>query len=132
MDRPGLWLSPDRFVELEEPAADRSALMTEIATRQAAGDLSGWLAQLPDPDPVLRKTGDGVAVLDELTADDQVVMAMMKRKLRTLRRSWSFEPGQAPETAPTPDAVRLRDAARQSGGTARHQIGIGFRFQIVH
>ena len=65
-----------------------SELSTELATRQNAGvslsELEGWLNVLPDPDPVLRKRGDDVTVLAELSADDQVTTAMLSRKNRVL------------------------------------------------
>ena len=64
------------------------SLTTELATRQNAGlflgDVGGWLMQLPDPDPVLRKRGEDAEVLGELVADDQVTAAMLARKYRVL------------------------------------------------
>jgi len=87
----------------------REQLLTEIATREAAGvDLVGWLGVLPDPDPVLRKRGDDASVLDELCADDQVAMARAKRKLRTLnRQDYDFQPGAPKGEEPSAEAERL-------------------------
>lgn len=60
-------------------------LKTEIASRQNASFFNyEWLGQLPDPDPILRKTGDDVRVLADLSADEQVITAMTSRKNRVL------------------------------------------------
>lgn len=87
-------------------------LAAEFATRLTAGaDVLSFLSWLPDPDPVLRKRGDGSDVLSDLTADDQVCMAMQSRKLRVLNeQSYDFSPGQAKGKEPTPQASRLCDA----------------------
>ena len=74
------------------------SLTTELATRQNAGlflgDVGGWLMQLPDPDPVLRKRGEDAEVLMELAADDQVTTAMLARKYRVLTaRTTASVPG---------------------------------------
>lgn len=83
------------------------SLTTELATRQNAGlflgDVGGWLMQLPDPDPVLRKRGEDAEVLMELAADDQVTAAMLARKYRVLNcPHYSFRAG-APDGG-QPDA----------------------------
>ena len=90
---------------------DRRQLLNEIATRQAAGhDLAGWLGLMPDPDPVLRKRGDNASVLDELTADDQVAMAIQQRKLGVLEKGgYRMTPGAAQGEEPDAAAVSLRD-----------------------
>ena len=87
-------------------------LSTELATRQNAGvtfsELEGWLNTLPDPDPVLRKRGDDSAILDELSADDQVTTAMLSRKNRVLNcPHFSFRAGAPEGEEPTPQAQEL-------------------------
>ena len=87
-------------------------LSTELATRQNAGvtfsELEGWMNTLPDPDPVLRKRGDDAAILDELTADDQVTTAMLSRKNRVLNcPHFSFRAGAPEGEEPTPQAQEL-------------------------
>lgn len=87
-------------------------LSTELATRQNAGvtfsELEGWLNTLPDPDPVLRKRGDDAAILDELSADDQVTTAMLSRKNRVLNcPHFSFRAGAPEGEEPTPQAQEL-------------------------
>lgn len=81
-------------------------LKTEIASRQNASFFNyEWLGQLPDPDPILRKTGDDVRVLADLSADEQVITAMTSRKNRVLSSqdygfsAASFDGENAPDTA---------------------------------
>lgn len=94
-------------------AQDRAALTEELATRRNAGggfDLGAALGWLPDPDPVLRKRGDTVHVLEDLMADDEVIQAIQSRKLKTLnRRDYRFAPGAANGEEPTKQAERLCD-----------------------
>ena len=103
----GLFLPDGTFQPFN--AADLSA---ELATRQNAGvffgELDGWLATLPDPDPVLRKRGDEASVLRELSADDQVTTAMLARKNRVLNcPHLSFRAGAPEGETPTPEAEEL-------------------------
>ena len=89
----------------------RLDLTTEFATRLAAGaDVGSFLGKLPDPDPVLLKRGDSADVLEDLTADDQVCMAIQNRKLRVLnKQDYDFSPGQAKGKDVAGDAARLCD-----------------------
>lgn len=92
----GLWVSPDRFVSFSELENQKdSSLMSELyATGWTGFDPVGWFGLMPDPDPVLRKTGDGVSVLRTLTADDKVLSCIQNRKLGTLKKKdFRFEPG---------------------------------------
>ncbi len=86
-----------------------SELMTEFATRLTTGvDVGSFLGRLPDPDPVLRKRGDSAEVLEDLTADDQVCMAMQNRKIRVLNnQDYEFSPGQAKGVEATSQAIQL-------------------------
>ena len=105
----GLYLPNGQFLDFAE--TDRTALLSEIATRQAVGE--SWLAglgTLPDPDPVLRKRGELAWVLDELTADDMVCTAIQTRKLKTLEQNdYRFTPGAAEGQKPTAQAQALCD-----------------------
>jgi SPP1 gp7 family putative phage head morphogenesis protein len=108
----GLWTSPHTFREFAD--ADRSALLQEVATREAAGGMGGLLGLLPDPDPVLRKRGEGVAVLRELEADDKVGSSIQSRKLGTLGRDdYELSPGKARGEEPTAEAEALCKALEQ-------------------
>lgn len=95
-------------INFEAPAAD---LTTEFATRVAAGaDFGSFLGILPDPDPVLRQRGEYASVLEDLTADDQVCMAMQNRKLRVLnKQDYDFSPGQAKGKDVSAQAAKLCD-----------------------
>jgi phage gp29-like protein len=95
-------------INFESPSLD---LTTEFATRLAAGaDVGSFLGKLPDPDPVLLKRGDSADVLEDLTADDQVCMAIQNRKLRVLnKQDYEFSPGQAKGKDVSTDAARLCD-----------------------
>ena len=108
----GLYTPSGEFIEFAS-VENNESLITEIATRQSAGGFSPAMAlgQLPDPDPVLRKRGDGVAVLDDLLADDEVTQAVQGRKLMTLnKRHYQFAPGAPAGEDPEKEAKKLCDA----------------------
>lgn len=104
----GLYLPNGQFLDFA--GQDRKALLEEMATRTSAGGMSLGLGLLPDPDPILRKRGDGAEVLEELTADDMVCTAIQTRKLQTLgRQDYEFTPGKAPGKEPDKAAQKLCD-----------------------
>ena len=110
MNPRGLYLPDGSFLDFADKPA-RAVLLAEVATRASAGGMSLGLGLLPDPDPVLRKRGDGAGVLEELTADDMVCTAIQTRKLKTLNRSnFEFRPGTAPGQEPDKAAQALCDA----------------------
>lgn len=85
------------------------SLSTELATRQnaglALGDAGLWLDLLPDPDPILRKRGDDAAILEQLTADDQVTTAILSRKNRVLNApQYAYRSGAPDGAEPMPEA----------------------------
>ncbi len=87
----GLYITPNKFISFEE--LNTSSLKQEIASRSAAWDFSGIIGLLPDPDPILQKLGNGVEVLQELTADGHLTSIMQSRKLGTLKQEFVFNPG---------------------------------------
>lgn len=92
----GIWMSPTEYIEFSK--TDTQGLLEEIYTSANAQgfDPGGWLGLMPDPDPVLRKSGDGVSVLRDLTADDKVMSCMQSRKLGILKKKdFLYEPGKA-------------------------------------
>lgn len=107
-----LWVSPTKCIELEEQPAVQS-LYREIASRQTAYDWYGYIGLLPDPDPVLRKRGDGVQVLESLTADAHLMSVIQTRKLGTLKREYRWEPGSLSGEKPSRQAKALCAALRQ-------------------
>lgn len=111
----GLFMPDGTFQPFQNEKTDPVGLALELATRETAGEyyLLG-LGLLPDPDPVLRQRGDDVTVLQDLTADDQVVTAMQSRKVKTLnKRRYHFTPGHQDGKEPTEGALALcRDLER--------------------
>lgn len=107
----GIWVSPTQYISFaEQSESTRRALTSELYTASIAGgfDPAGWLGTLPDPDPVLRKTGDGVSVLRALTADTKVISSIQNRKLGTLKkRDYVLEPGVAEGTDPDATAANV-------------------------
>lgn len=106
--RDGIWIGPDQFMNFSE-TIDRTALVENIASREAAWDWSGMVGLLPDPDPVLQALGDGVEVLERLTADGHLCSVIQTRKLGTLKKEFKFEPYSLKGEKPSPAAVKLRD-----------------------
>lgn len=94
----GLWVSTDKFISLSEMGdPNKSYLLDELYSSSALGgfDPVSFLGLLPDPDPVLLKTGDGIEILRSLTADDKVISCMQNRKLGTLKKKdYLYEPGK--------------------------------------
>ncbi len=104
----GIWTSPDTYVEFEAPG--REDLARELYTPAAAMgfDPAEWIGYLPDPDPVLLKSGDGVQVLRELTADAKVLSSMQLRKIGTLKKkNYALTAGKLGGAGATPEAERL-------------------------
>jgi len=110
----GIWVSPDRFVSFAE--VKPAELTREIASRSTAWDFSQVVGLLPDPDPVLRKRGDGVQILEELLGDAHLTSVVQTRKLGTLKREFKWEPGtvdgQAPAAAEALCAQLVEDLER--------------------
>jgi phage gp29-like protein len=104
----GIWLDRNTFMQFSE-SVDRKDLVEEIASREAAWDWSGMVGLLPDPDPVLQAMGDGVEVLERLTADGHLCSAIQTRKLGTLKKEYKFEPYSLKGEKPSAEAVKLRD-----------------------
>jgi len=92
----GIWVSPTQFMEFSDTTPERERLMDDIATRQAAWDWSGFMGLLPDPDPILRKLGDGSEILESLTADGHLISVIQQRKLGTLKKEFRWGPGLVP------------------------------------
>lgn len=60
-------------------------LLAEIASRaNSAYDFSSLLQALPDPDPILQKTGNALPVYRQLLSDDHVFSCYQSRKAGTL------------------------------------------------
>jgi len=104
----GLWVRPDKFLSFADMAADRQRVLSELYSSPFGFDVSDFLLWLPDPDPVLRKTGDGFQALRDLTADDKVLSSIQLRKLGTLKKKdYAFTPGHAEGKEADKDSERI-------------------------
>jgi len=107
MDK-GLWLSENNFLSLSELENQKhSPLLGELYSSSTLGgfDPVSFMGLMPDPDPVLQKTGDGIDVLRTLTADDKVISCIQNRKLGTLKKQdYLFEPGKLEDKEPDNDS----------------------------
>lgn len=103
---PGIYVSPSKYIDFAETprVAD---LSREIASRGAAWDFYGLIGLLPDPDPVLRRRGDGAEILDGLTADGHVISVIQTRKLGTLKKEYHWQPGALGDQEPDQAAKKL-------------------------
>jgi phage gp29-like protein len=103
MDK-GLWLSDTNFIALSDLKEQKhNPLLGELYSSATLGgfDPISFMGLMPDPDPVLQKTGDGIDVLRSLTADDKVLSCMQNRKLGTLKKQdYLFEPGKLEDKEP--------------------------------
>ncbi|MBU0972309.1 MAG: DUF935 domain-containing protein [Proteobacteria bacterium] len=103
MDK-GLWLSDTNFISLSDLKEQKhNPLLGELYSSSTLGgfDPISFMGLMPDPDPVLQKTGDGIDVLRSLTADDKVLSCMQNRKLGTLKKQdYLFEPGKLEDKEP--------------------------------
>lgn len=110
----GLWLSEQEYISLSALEARNSrGLLEEMYSQSAVYgfDPVSWLGLLPDPDPVLRKSGEGLDILRDLTADDKVLSSIQNRKLGTLKKKdYLFEPGKPEDKEP--DAASKEICAR--------------------
>ena len=78
----------------DEISTISAALTGQIATRSRSVDWWGFDQVLPDPDPVLRKTGQDMRVYRELSADAHVWSCYQSRKSGTLSCEWEIREGQ--------------------------------------
>ena len=106
----------DRLDFSKTEAAERQALLDEIYTGSSVNgfDPVGWLGLLPDPDPVLKKTGEGVDVLRSLMADDKVISCIQNRKLGILKKEdFLWEPGHPEGKEADSRSTALCDALKE-------------------
>lgn len=81
-----------RFLAAAEPdASARQPLYRQVATNQ----LFNWLAGIPDPDEVLRRTGRSRADLRQLLRDAELSQAVDTRRDNLIATPWRLEGGAA-------------------------------------
>lgn len=83
-----------RIRAFSEPAGKR--FPAEIATRSnSIEDLFLLFDYLPDPDPVIRKTGNTFPIYRELLIDDEVWSSVEKLKAGVLSMEWDIDRGKS-------------------------------------
>jgi phage gp29-like protein len=88
----------------EKALVQAKNLTTEIASRRA---VSVWLSiydELPNPDPVLRRTSNRIDILDEIKREPHVAACTKIRKAGASNRLWKIEKANA-----TPGAAELAE-----------------------
>lgn len=81
-----LWINENEAIEL----GDRQSLTREIAPRSRSLDWMGIMGFLPDPDPILRATGNDITVYRQLLSDAHVFSCNQSRKSGTLSCEWEI------------------------------------------
>lgn len=81
-----LYTTETEFVEV-----GANPLTRELATRITSGDWLGLAGLLPNPDPVLRKSGQSLRTYRDLLSDSHVGGIVFSRKAATLRLSWTID-----------------------------------------
>jgi phage gp29-like protein len=90
-------------MSLAEFAADTRA--TELALTRAIspenifGNWGALSGALPNPDPVLRRTGQSITVLDEIRRENHVAACSESREAAVTKKKWAIERGDASERA---------------------------------
>ena len=82
-----LWLNETESIEV----GDRKSLSAEIAVRSRSLDWMGIWALLPDPDPILEKTGQDIRVYRQLLSDAHVWSCYQSRKSGALSCEWKLD-----------------------------------------
>ncbi|MBU2548341.1 MAG: DUF935 domain-containing protein [Proteobacteria bacterium] len=83
---PKIWISETEYIEMD----DRRSLSADIACRSRSLDWMGMFGYLPDPDPILKKTGHEMTVYRSLLADAHVWSCVQSRKSGTLSCQWGL------------------------------------------
>jgi phage gp29-like protein len=91
----GIWTSETEFVSFSELAKPKLT-GDQIATRQAVGELGAFLGYLPNPDPVLRRTGKSIQTYRDLLIDPLVKGARRRRRAAVVGMERGFDRGHAP------------------------------------
>jgi phage gp29-like protein len=94
-----LWVSESKFVEIDR---GDTPLSVEIASRSRSVDWLGVFGFLPDPDDVLQKLGQDLAVYRQLLSDAHVGSCYLSRKSGVLSCEWDIrEPANNPRRVNT-------------------------------
>lgn len=86
--------SGTEYVEFAAPRPGAS-LTSEIATRGIDGVFGSFYQTIPNPDPVLKKTGNYIDILDEIRREPHVSSCSISRESGAMLREWKLEQGSA-------------------------------------
>ncbi|MCL4492528.1 MAG: DUF935 domain-containing protein [Nitrospirae bacterium] len=93
MGKRGLWINERTFINFEEKKS--VSLSDEIATRKRSIDFYSLGMYLPNPDPVLKKTGKDITVYTELLSDGHLGGCVTSRKAGVISLEWEIDRGKS-------------------------------------
>ena len=89
----GIWLNDKQFVTFDELQKN---ITNEVATRDTSFQwFTSMFGYLPNPDPILRETGNNIAVYRELYTDPKVSAVIEQRCAGVRSRSWEINRGSS-------------------------------------
>lgn len=96
MSTKGLWINQQTFVDL---AAPDQSLSRAIATRDRSIDFYSLSTYLPNPDPVLKKTGKDITVYRDIKVDPHLGSVWESRQSGTRKLLWEIDRGRSKSRA---------------------------------
>ena len=72
-----LWINEQHYVNVDKK---QPLFSQEIATRKRSINFSSFLGYLPNPDPILKRTGQSIKIYEELRLEPQTRTCIQSRK----------------------------------------------------
>ena len=93
----GIYISPNKFISFAElDSLNKEQLFKEIGTRDNSFQyFSAMFGYLPNPDPVLKKTGQDIAVYRDLYSDAKISSVVAQRKSGVQSMNWEIDRGRS-------------------------------------
>ena len=93
----GIYISPNKFISFAElDSLNKEQLFKEIGTRDNSFQyFSAMFGYLPNPDPVLKKTGQDIAVYRDLYSDAKISSVVAQRKSGVESMDWEINRGKS-------------------------------------
>ena len=82
---------------LTEAPATQKPVSNELATRKRSMDYASIMGNLPNPDPVLRKRNQSIAVYEDLAYDSRVRAVVTSRKAPIKAMEWAIVSEDTPQ-----------------------------------
>jgi phage gp29-like protein len=97
MAQNGIYISPNKFISFAElDSMPKDQLFKEIGTRDNSFQyFSNMFGYLPNPDPVLKKTGQDIAVYRDLYSDAKISSVVAQRKSGVESMDWEISRGKS-------------------------------------